>query len=41
MQNSIIEIYFSIFINYINKNLARLLSIVEFTYNNVKNKSIK
>ena len=36
-QNSIIEIYLRVFINYEQNNWARHLPIVEFAYNNAKN----
>ncbi len=38
-QNSIIKAYLRAFVNWEQDNLARLLSITEFTYNNIKNSS--
>ena len=38
-QNSTIEAYLLAFINFEQNNLARLLSLAEFAYNNVKNAS--
>ena len=40
-QNRIIEIYLRVFINYKQNNEVKLLSIVELTYNNTKNTSIR
>ena len=38
--NSTIEAYFSIFVNWEQNNWAKLLSMAEFAYNNVKNADI-
>ena len=35
-QNSIMEVYFQVFINFKQKNCTRLLSMAEFAYNNAK-----
>ena len=39
-QNSIIEAYFQVFVNFYKNNWARLFLMAEFAYNNAKNASI-